>query len=163
LPEIARTRTTLRECMENFLYVVVLLEAVDELENIFGRILGKLDRCERNVFGLGGDRLDAAVFERFLQAAEVGKRAADENLRIAVRIGAASLDGDDDFLADARKGLRHAVPAREHRMFSGLEDASHSRARLSQQTSFPTEPHGDCTWPERSGLRASTMFVAAGT
>src|SRR6185369_13050170 len=61
-------------------------------------------------------------------------------LRIAVRVRAAGLDGDDDFLADAREGFRHAVPAREHRVLSGLEDASHSGAETIAADVFSNTP-----------------------
>ena len=44
---------------------------------------------------------------------------------VADRIGTARLDGDGDLLADPGELLRHPVPAGEHRVFSGFEDASH--------------------------------------
>ena len=49
--------------------------------------------------------------------------------RIGIGVGAAGLDGDVDVFGDARELLGHAVPAREHRVFSYFEDASH-RARI---------------------------------
>src|SRR6185295_4673942 len=56
-----------------------------------------------------------------------GARVLDDapQLRVVRRIGAAGAYGDDDLLADARELLRHAVPAREHRVLAGFEDASH--------------------------------------
>ena len=44
-----------------------------------------------------------------------------------VRVGAAGLDGHDDFLGNARELLGHAVPARKHRVLSNFEDTSHGR------------------------------------
>ena len=52
-------------------------------------------------------------------------------LRVAGRVGTAGLDRDHDLLADAREGLGHAVPAGEHRVLAGFEDASHRRRSLS--------------------------------
>ena len=43
-------------------------------------------------------------------------------------VGAARLDRDRDFLADAGELLRHAVPAREHRVLADFEDASHGNS-----------------------------------
>ena len=61
-----------------------LLEAVDQLQHVLGLVLAELGRCDRNVFGLGRDRLDATVFEGLLQAAEVGEGAADDELGLAL-------------------------------------------------------------------------------
>src|SRR5690606_17818775 len=46
------------------------------------------------------------------------------------RVGPAGLHGDRDVLADARELLRHTIPAREHRMFSGFENATHAERTL---------------------------------
>ena len=53
--------------------------------------------------------------------------AAQRGIRI--RVAAAGLDGHVDVLGDARELLRHAVPAREHRVLANFENASH-RARI---------------------------------
>ena len=42
----------------------------------------------RDVLRLGRDRRDAAVLERLLQLAEVGERAAEDELRLALLAGA---------------------------------------------------------------------------
>jgi hypothetical protein len=46
---------------------------------------------------------------------------------VGVGVRAAVLDGNGDVLADAGELLRHAVPAREHRVLSDFENAAHER------------------------------------
>src|ERR1044072_9380486 len=63
------------EVVEDLLHVVVLLDAVDEVEDLLGVVLGQLDGRLRHVLRLGRDGRDAALLERLLQLAEVGESA----------------------------------------------------------------------------------------
>jgi hypothetical protein len=49
--------------------------------------------------------------------------------RVGCRIGAAGFHGNGYFLTHTRELLRHAVPAREHRVLSDFENAAHGCAR----------------------------------
>ena len=62
--------------------------------------------------------------------------------RVGCGVGAAVLDGDRDVLADARELLRHAVPAREHRVLSDFEDATHDLAGCGGKTPSLRVPQG---------------------
>ena len=68
-------------------------------------------------------RLDLVL--RHVDGARVLDDAAERG--IGVRIGAAGLHRDDDVLADPGELLRHPVPAGEHRVLAGFENASHGR------------------------------------
>src|SRR3984893_15654304 len=62
--------------------------------------------------------------------------------RIGRRVGAAGLHRHGDVLRDAGELLRHAVPAREHRVLSDFENASHGEHGAS---SVPAVPAGTMT------------------
>jgi len=82
---------------------------------VVGRVLARslLDR-----------RFDLVL--RHVDRAGVLDRAAQR--RVGLGVGTPGLDGDGDLLADARELLGHLVPAGEHRVLAGFEDASHGRS-----------------------------------
>jgi hypothetical protein len=61
---------------------------VDEREHFGGCVLGQLDGLRAYILMLGGQRCDVARLERFLQFAEIGKRAVDDELGLAFLIRA---------------------------------------------------------------------------
>ncbi len=95
---------------------------VDDLLVVGGVLAGRaLDR-----------RLDLVL--RHVDLSGVLHGAAQRGVR--VRVGAAGLDGHDDFLGNARELLGHAVPARKHRVLSNFEDTSHGH-KVWQMTGAP--------------------------
>ena len=63
--------------------------------------------------------------------------------------GAAGLDGHGDVLGDAGELLRHAVPAREHRVLADFEDAPHGAHGARSGTGVPAA---------RGAARAATSW-----
>jgi len=61
---------------------------------------------------------------------------------IRCRIAAAGLDGHVDVLGDSRELLRHAVPAREHRMLANFEYAAHRRISGTRRAWYPVPQPG---------------------
>ncbi len=72
------------QSVKYFLDVVVLLELVDESEHFRGLLFGQFCRDGADVFVLCGKRCDAPRFEGFLQFAEVGEGAADDELWLSL-------------------------------------------------------------------------------
>src|SRR6186713_1907455 len=103
---------------------------------------GALDRCLDLVLG-------------HVEVAAVLNRAPQ--CGIGIRIRSSGLDGHVDVFRDARELLGHAVPAREHRVLSYFEDASH-RARSLRYS-------GDCCYlTSRTGMvTLHTSVCPAGT
>jgi hypothetical protein len=87
---LRRRRATLRlrEGVEYALHVLVLLELVDEREHFGGLVLRQLHGLRAHILMLRGERRDVARFERFLQLAEIGKRAVHDELGLAFVIRA---------------------------------------------------------------------------
>src|SRR5687767_13429238 len=73
-----------REGVEDLLDVLVLLQPVDQPQHLGGLVLGQAHRGQRNVLRLGRDGSDAAVLEGLLELAELGERAAQQQLRLAL-------------------------------------------------------------------------------
>src|SRR5450432_3916777 len=71
------------EGVENLLHVIVLLKLVDDGKHFGGLGLGQLARHGADVLMLGRNRRDASSLQCLLQVAEVGERAADDQLRLA--------------------------------------------------------------------------------
>src|SRR6266545_991368 len=81
-PGSARPRSA--QVVEDPLHVLVLLEAVHQLEHAVRLVVRQLRRRLRDVLELGGDRRDLAVLERLRHVAEVRERAAQEEMRLAL-------------------------------------------------------------------------------
>src|SRR3954466_14064385 len=76
------------EVVEDALDVFVLFERVDELEDVLRLGLVERDEVLGDVLGFGGLDGDAVGLEGGLQLAEVGERAADYRLRLALVVRA---------------------------------------------------------------------------
>ena len=69
-----------RQCVKHLLHILILLELVDEREHFCCLLFGQLGWHGANVLVLCGKWRDATSFEGFLQFAEVGEGAADDEL-----------------------------------------------------------------------------------
>ncbi len=102
----------------------VVRRAFDQHRDTVRRVTLIDDLFEVGSVATGGTldcRVDLVL--RHIHGTRVLDRAAQRGVR--VRVGAALFHRDGDVLADAAELLCHAVPAREHRVLSDFENASH--------------------------------------
>src|SRR3569833_667241 len=74
--------TVSRESVKDFLDVLVLLEFVDEGQHFRGLLLGQLGRNGADVFVFRRYGVDVAHLESFLELAEVGEGAANDDQQL---------------------------------------------------------------------------------